>query len=338
VLLSADLAPMADIGPSDYGPTLFQQSLLADSLLFDQDRYDHKPSSVSASGHKPSQKISSAVRDAKPVFVLQDSRPQTNPIQLNRDLTHAAKPMSPPPSIGATDSTSTPFEDLFGSLEDLYEEIDIPESNDESSGTDSTENTNDEPSEEGVDLAIDVSPTIFEANSGDWIDLSWTVTNIGVGDAGGNGWHDWVVYSQDQTPDDSDVYLSSQWSGSQGLDVGESYDVIRSAQLSDEITQDGYLIFFTDRWDRLEELDNVNNYTVVAFDLLDSQEDSGEDDASGDSSDDDSGGDSSGDDSGGEGESSGGDSEDDDSSGGDEDGEGDEDRIGGFINSIISED
>ena len=50
VLLSADLAPMADLGPSDYGPTLFQQSLLADSLLFDQDRYDHKRSSVSASG------------------------------------------------------------------------------------------------------------------------------------------------------------------------------------------------------------------------------------------------------------------------------------------------
>ena len=183
VLLSADLAPMADLGPSDYGPTLFQQSLLADSLLFDQDRYDHKRSSVSASGGKPTQQLSSAVRSAEPIFVLQNKASsvssQTKPL---RDLAETTKPIEPPlTSLPTTEETSSPFDDLFGPLEDVLEDFDFEETNGEYSGDDSGDNSGVLPSEEGVDLAIDVSPTIFEANMGDWIDLAWTVTNIGEG-------------------------------------------------------------------------------------------------------------------------------------------------------------
>lgn len=347
VLLSADLAPMADLGPSDYGPTLFQQSLLADSLLFDQDRYDHKRSSVSASGGKPTQQLSSAVRSAEPIFVLQNKASsvssQTKPI---RDLAETTKPIEPPvTSMPTTEESSSPFDDLFGSLEDFYEEIDLPESGEEVFGGDGDSDGGDDVTQNGdVDLSIEISPTIFEANMGDWIDIAWTVTNIGEGDALGNGWHDWVVYSQDQTPDDSDIYLTSQWSGSQGLQVGDSYDVFRSAQLSEDITQDGYLIFFTDRWDRIDELDGINNYTVVEFDLLDAQEeedDSGDDsggDTAGGGGDDDSGDDTNGD--GGEdgaGDNTGGDEEDGDSGEGDGSGGDEEDRGGELINYVISE-
>ena len=340
VLLSADLAPMADLGPSDYGPTLFQQSLLADSLLFDQDRYDHKRSSVSASGGKPTQQLSSAVRSAEPIFVLQNKASsvssQTKPL---RDLTETTKPIEPPlTSLPTTEETSSSFDDLFGSLEDLYEEIDLPESGEEESGGGDSDGGYDVVQNGDVDLSIETSPTIFEANMGDWIDIAWTVTNIGEDDALGNGWHDWVVYSQDQTPDDADIYLTSQWSGSQGLQVGDSYDVFRSAQLSEDITQDGYLIFFTDRWDRIDELDGINNYTVVEFDLLDAQEE--EDDSGGESGGDESGDDDSGDEAGGDesdgDESDGGGDEEDDGEGDDSGGDG-EDRGGELINYVISE-
>ena len=109
-----------------------------------------------------------------------------------------------------------------------------------------------------MDLEIsDVSVTPASQTTGYPVELTWTVTNTGSGNAGLDYWNDHVFLSTDNTFSDDDVVVT--WKVHEGgLAAGAHYDVTTTVDLP--YSEGAFLIFYADRYNNQPEAgDDTNN-------------------------------------------------------------------------------
>ncbi|RLB90874.1 MAG: hypothetical protein DRH50_11770, partial [Deltaproteobacteria bacterium] len=83
------------------------------------------------------------------------------------------------------------------------------------------------------------------ANSGQTIDISWTVTNAGTRATRGEFWLDRIYISQDSSIDLYDM-LIGETRHHGVLDIGENYDISTTVRLPDDIEGDFHLLVYID--------------------------------------------------------------------------------------------
>jgi uncharacterized repeat protein (TIGR01451 family) len=108
-----------------------------------------------------------------------------------------------------------------------------------------------------------VSPTSAALN--EMIEVSWTVTNQGVGTAEFD-WYDAIYLSRDEIWDNSDTLIESFWAGEQAtLESGSSYTVNSNISIPNSSTAIGehYLLFVADRNGTQIETNETNNHRAV---------------------------------------------------------------------------
>ncbi|AFY39930.1 RHS repeat-associated core domain protein [[Leptolyngbya] sp. PCC 7376] len=115
-----------------------------------------------------------------------------------------------------------------------------------------------------VELPVDLSVVAVEApsdgNSGQPLEISWTVQNNGEA-IGSRTWYDAVYLSQDQVFDpNTDNYLGAV--ERTGLGAGESYQVTKSFDVSVGLSGPLYAFVVTDSTERLNDTDRTNNVTL----------------------------------------------------------------------------
>ncbi|MBX3265900.1 MAG: PD40 domain-containing protein [Acidobacteria bacterium] len=109
-----------------------------------------------------------------------------------------------------------------------------------------------------VDLqvtTVNVDPVIY---SGQFANISWTVTNTGSQATASSTWSDWVVLSRDAIFDPSDTLLEFR-RRSEGLAAGGSYTENRQIAIPAGLTGDYRILIITDRHNEVVETNNGNN-------------------------------------------------------------------------------
>lgn len=109
-----------------------------------------------------------------------------------------------------------------------------------------------------VDLqvtTVNVDPVIY---SGQFANISWTVTNTGSQATASNTWSDWVVLSRDAIFDPSDTLLEFR-RRNEGLAAGASYTENRQIAIPAGLTGDYRILIITDRHNEVVETNNGNN-------------------------------------------------------------------------------
>ncbi|TAK36653.1 MAG: hypothetical protein EPO21_01945 [Chloroflexota bacterium] len=116
----------------------------------------------------------------------------------------------------------------------------------------------------------DLVPTNFSTPStavpGQTVPISWTVKNQGNGDTS-SSWQDRVYLSTNDVYDSGDTYLASV-TRSVVVPVGGSYTVNQNVVLPKVAVGSYYLIFRTDMYDGVKELDESNNSLVESLTLV----------------------------------------------------------------------
>lgn len=109
-----------------------------------------------------------------------------------------------------------------------------------------------------VDLqvtTVNVDPVIY---SGQFANISWTVTNTGSQATASSTWSDWVVLSRDAIYDPSDTLLEFR-RRNEGLAAGGSYTENRQIAIPAGLTGDYRILIITDRHNEVVETNNGNN-------------------------------------------------------------------------------
>jgi subtilase family serine protease len=120
------------------------------------------------------------------------------------------------------------------------------------------------------DLIISPQSVLNSATSGQTIPISWKVTNSGNGSAQTN-WYDAVYLSNDQTFDNSDTRITSEFIDAQTpLAANGDYTISRNITIPSSTTiGNRYLLFVTDYYDNAQvESNENNNVTAVPFEVL----------------------------------------------------------------------
>ena len=109
------------------------------------------------------------------------------------------------------------------------------------------------------------------------IEVSWTVTNVGMGITTANNWYDHVYLSDDENFDSSDIFLTSRSTSSDTpLEAGDSYTVNQNLTIPTRAEiGDRYLLFVTDiinddgfrLYSEQDETDETNNITTVPIEI-----------------------------------------------------------------------
>ncbi|WP_013334633.1 CARDB domain-containing protein [Gloeothece verrucosa] len=107
---------------------------------------------------------------------------------------------------------------------------------------------------------------------GDSILVNWNVSNIGAQTTSNTYWYDYIYLSKDTIYDNSDTYLTNQYSGYfnnyQALAAGASYNASTTIYFSNDLTiGDYYLLFVADRNNYENEINEANNVYSVPFTL-----------------------------------------------------------------------
>lgn len=119
-----------------------------------------------------------------------------------------------------------------------------------------------------ADLTITTASGPSAAVSGQSINVSWTVQNIGDSSATVEPWYDYVVVSNDQTLDFADQQiLVQQINAVQPLAAGASYTIARSVNLNNVAPGSRYLIFVADRAFPQPDSDETNNTFVLPIEI-----------------------------------------------------------------------
>ncbi len=118
-----------------------------------------------------------------------------------------------------------------------------------------------------VDLVITDTTAPDSVALGDNVDISWTVANQGTTTATTN-WFDRIYISDDEILDNSDAYVTEQWSADNTpLAPGNSYTTSRNIILPDTNFGDRYLLFVTNDDNEQLETDEVNNVRAVPIQI-----------------------------------------------------------------------
>jgi RHS repeat-associated protein len=119
-----------------------------------------------------------------------------------------------------------------------------------------------------ADLTIDSATAPSKVIAGETVELSWTVTNQGTGQAA-QDWSDRVYLSTNNTLDGSDTLLSSESIAAQTpLAAGSSYSITKNIALSTNTIGQRYLIFTADGSGNQGETNESNNTKVVAINFV----------------------------------------------------------------------
>jgi subtilase family serine protease len=117
------------------------------------------------------------------------------------------------------------------------------------------------------DLRVTTTSAPSAAILGETVELTWTVTNNGTGEAT-RDWYDRVYLSSNQILDDGDVQVSSELIGSQTpLAAGASYTISKNVTLPSFTLGNQYLLFVADRDNYQGEISENNNLSAVAISL-----------------------------------------------------------------------
>ena len=117
------------------------------------------------------------------------------------------------------------------------------------------------------DLAITNVSVPDTAAAGETFEVSWTVTNQGIGTAVSQGWFDYIYASSDLNFDaDTDTLIESvEVTGITPLEAGESYSFTRTITLPTTVADDPYLLFVSDRENFQRETDKANNSQAIVL-------------------------------------------------------------------------
>ncbi|GAB1542664.1 hypothetical protein NUACC21_53380 [Scytonema sp. NUACC21] len=116
------------------------------------------------------------------------------------------------------------------------------------------------------ELVVAEANTPTSANSGDSIDVSWTIKNLGDTTSTGQ-WYDHVFLSYDAVYDSSDTYLTSNYNSIQLAPLG-SYSVEQNVTLPTSFVGspgNRYLLFVADTNNYQSETNEGNNVLAVPF-------------------------------------------------------------------------
>lgn len=111
-----------------------------------------------------------------------------------------------------------------------------------------------------VDLqvtSIAVDPMLY---SGQFAEITWTVTNNGSQATASGTWSDWLVLSRDSVFDPSDTVLAFQRRNG-ALGPGANYSDSRTVSLPPGLTGDYRILVITDRHNEVAESNEANNIT-----------------------------------------------------------------------------
>ncbi|QYO65309.1 CARDB domain-containing protein [Leptolyngbya sp. 7M] len=117
---------------------------------------------------------------------------------------------------------------------------------------------------------VDLQVTSLTADqilfSGQFANISWTVTNLGSQATASAAWTDWLVLSRDGVFDPTDVVLAFQRRNG-ALGPGESYSDNRIVPLPSGLTGDYRILLITDRHNEVFENNETNNISSAHFNL-----------------------------------------------------------------------
>ncbi|NCS52426.1 MAG: hypothetical protein GPJ23_08650, partial [Microcystis aeruginosa G13-05] len=117
------------------------------------------------------------------------------------------------------------------------------------------------------DLQVTATNAPTSAILGETVELTWTVTNNGTGEAP-RDWYDRVYLSSNQTVDSGDVQVTWEWVSSQTpLAAGASYTISKNVTLPSFTPGNQYLLFVADRDNYQGEINENNNLAAVAISL-----------------------------------------------------------------------
>ncbi|RLF31473.1 MAG: hypothetical protein DRM98_05520, partial [Thermoplasmata archaeon] len=112
-----------------------------------------------------------------------------------------------------------------------------------------------------ADLIISDAHAPESADAGEYIDISWTVTNQETGTVAIGTWNDIVYLSKDNVLDDNDHQIGSYYRSAEILNSGESYTASITVQVP--YKSGTHLIFVTDRSGNQPETHEDNNGFVL---------------------------------------------------------------------------
>jgi subtilase family serine protease len=118
------------------------------------------------------------------------------------------------------------------------------------------------------DLVVTDATAPASAGLGETVSLSSTVKNLGTV-AADSEWYDYVLISDDEFFDNSDITVSSRWAGGNSpLAVGSSYTFNSNISLPNNTAiGDRYLLFLTDGANQQSETDGSNNVRALPIQL-----------------------------------------------------------------------
>jgi hypothetical protein len=108
------------------------------------------------------------------------------------------------------------------------------------------------------DVTVTSVSAPISAFSGNSVNVSWVVRNIGSGSTGSTSWYDLVYLSSDQTYDGSDIYLGGAPNGA-SLNASQSYNNNLNVTLPNGINGKYYFIVRADAYSNLIESNDGNN-------------------------------------------------------------------------------
>ncbi len=124
-----------------------------------------------------------------------------------------------------------------------------------------------EPDTTFADLSITEFIAPVTANSGESINLSYTVSNIGEDITQENYWNDRVYFSNDSLWSSNDVLAAAHTRNSK-LDVGQSYQVNKTFTIPNGLSGDYFLIAYTDYTHKeLSDLSFENNRMALPISI-----------------------------------------------------------------------
>ena len=136
--------------------------------------------------------------------------------------------------------------------------------------TDETNNITTVPIEIAESPNLTVSDVVVpdSANASERINVSWTISNIGDGEALGDYWYDRIYFSTDEIYDENDTQLAyNYYSPQNSLASEESYTSSRNITLPDIELGNYYLLFYTDKNQIQGESDETDNVRAVPIEL-----------------------------------------------------------------------
>ncbi len=118
------------------------------------------------------------------------------------------------------------------------------------------------------DLIVETADAPATASSGQSIEISWTVKNIGADPAMASGWWDRVYLSEDTSLSTGGSLLTSYWTSDHTpLAAGASYTVTRNVTIPPTASGNMYLLFVADHSNQQGETNEDNNLLVKSISL-----------------------------------------------------------------------